>query len=196
LLPLHSSSSLPTALAETVYVSNEQDNTISVIDGGTLKLVDTIPVGRRPRGIGLSADRQKLYVAVGDDKPHRRGESQEPIGRGIPAFRRGSGAVRVASRRTPLVRGQRERQPRLRSRYPGAAHRCRSRGRCGAGGNGGKPGWTLRGQHLGDHEHAPRDRCADTRTRRQCSGRHPPASGAGLSRQPADLGFVRIAWDD
>ena len=34
------------ALAETVYVSNEQDNTVSVIDGATLKLTDTIKVGR------------------------------------------------------------------------------------------------------------------------------------------------------
>ena len=58
---------LQAASAETIYVSNEQDNTISVIDGQSLSLAATIPVGRRPRGIGLSADRQKLYVAVGDD---------------------------------------------------------------------------------------------------------------------------------
>jgi PQQ-dependent catabolism-associated beta-propeller protein len=53
--------------AETVYVSNEQDNTISVIDGGTLAVTATIPVGRRPRGIALSPDKSQLYVAVGDD---------------------------------------------------------------------------------------------------------------------------------
>ncbi len=44
------------AAAETAYVSNEQDNTISVIDGATLKVTQTIRVGKRPRGIGLSAD--------------------------------------------------------------------------------------------------------------------------------------------
>ena len=55
------------AIAETVYVSNEQDNTVSVIDGRTLAVSATIPVGRRPRGIGLSLDKSKLYVAVGDD---------------------------------------------------------------------------------------------------------------------------------
>ena len=38
------------AAAETVYVSNEQDNTISAIDGETLSVTATIPVGRRPRG--------------------------------------------------------------------------------------------------------------------------------------------------
>ncbi len=44
---------LQAASADTIYVSNEQDNTISVIDGQSLSLVGTIPVGRRPRGIVL-----------------------------------------------------------------------------------------------------------------------------------------------
>lgn len=52
---------------DTVYVSNEQDNTISVIDGTALKVVATLPVGRRPRGIALSVDGKRLYVAAGDD---------------------------------------------------------------------------------------------------------------------------------
>jgi PQQ-dependent catabolism-associated beta-propeller protein len=55
------------AWAETVFVSNEQDNTVSVIDGSTLTQVKTIPVGRRPRGIALSPDNMTLYVAAGDD---------------------------------------------------------------------------------------------------------------------------------
>jgi PQQ-dependent catabolism-associated beta-propeller protein len=55
------------AAAETVYVSNEQDNTISAIDGETLSVTATIPVGRRPRGIALSPDKRRLFVAVGDD---------------------------------------------------------------------------------------------------------------------------------
>jgi PQQ-dependent catabolism-associated beta-propeller protein len=53
--------------AETVYVSNEQDNTISVIDGVTFSVAATIAVGRRPRGIALSPDRRRLFVAIGDD---------------------------------------------------------------------------------------------------------------------------------
>ena len=38
------------AVAETAYVTNEQDNTVSVINGDPLGVVATIPVGRRPRG--------------------------------------------------------------------------------------------------------------------------------------------------
>jgi PQQ-dependent catabolism-associated beta-propeller protein len=55
------------AAAETIYISNEQDSSVSVIDGDTLAVIETIPVGRRPRGIGLSAAGTRLYVAAGDD---------------------------------------------------------------------------------------------------------------------------------
>ena len=58
--------SLP-AQAETVYVSNEKDNSVSVIDGESLKVTSTIKTGRRPRGIVLSEDMSKLYVCIGDD---------------------------------------------------------------------------------------------------------------------------------
>ena len=44
------------ASALTVYVSNEKDNSISVIDAETMKVTATVPVGQRPRGIILSKD--------------------------------------------------------------------------------------------------------------------------------------------
>ncbi|MGO9486186.1 MAG: beta-propeller fold lactonase family protein [Rhodomicrobium sp.] len=47
-----------------VYVSNEQDGTVSVIDGETLTTVGTIPVGKRPRGIRPSPTGDLLYVAL------------------------------------------------------------------------------------------------------------------------------------
>ena len=53
--------------ADTVFVSNEQDDTVSVVDGQALKVLDTIPVGRRPRGIEASPDGRRIYVALGDD---------------------------------------------------------------------------------------------------------------------------------
>jgi PQQ-dependent catabolism-associated beta-propeller protein len=53
--------------ADTVFVSNEQDDTVSVINGETLKVVATIAVGQRPRGIEASRDGRRIYVALGDD---------------------------------------------------------------------------------------------------------------------------------
>ncbi len=42
--------------AHEVYVSNEKDNTLSVIDTKSLTVVRTIKVGQRPRGITFSRD--------------------------------------------------------------------------------------------------------------------------------------------
>ena len=44
------------ALAGEIWVTNEKDNTISVIDVDTLEVTRTIPVGERPRGITFSKD--------------------------------------------------------------------------------------------------------------------------------------------
>src|SRR4028119_744164 len=55
------------AEAYTVYVSNEKDNTISVLDSESLQVRATWKVGRRPRGITLSLDGRWLYVCAGDD---------------------------------------------------------------------------------------------------------------------------------
>lgn len=49
---------------ERIYVSNEHGNTVSVIDAASDKLVQTIDIGRRPRGLALSPDKAKLYVAI------------------------------------------------------------------------------------------------------------------------------------
>lgn len=53
--------------AYTIYVSNEKDNTISVIDGDSLEVVDTIEVGDRPRGIVLSKDQSLLFMCTSDE---------------------------------------------------------------------------------------------------------------------------------
>ena len=54
------------ALADTIFVSNEKDNTVTVIDGKTLEVLKTIPTARRPRGIIASPDGKEVYVAAGD----------------------------------------------------------------------------------------------------------------------------------
>jgi PQQ-dependent catabolism-associated beta-propeller protein len=50
-----------------LFVTNEEDNTVTVIDSRTNEVETTIPVGGRPRGIGFSPDHTKVYVALGDD---------------------------------------------------------------------------------------------------------------------------------
>ena len=54
-------------LAYTVYVSNERDNTVSVVDSNTMQVVATIPVGQRPRGITISHDGSVVYLCASDD---------------------------------------------------------------------------------------------------------------------------------
>src|SRR6516165_1895057 len=55
------------ASAYTAYVTNERDNTISVVDLDKMETVKTIPVGQRPRGIAVSPDGRFLYICAGDD---------------------------------------------------------------------------------------------------------------------------------
>jgi YVTN family beta-propeller protein len=56
---------LPTlALAARAYVSNEDDGTVAVVSIEELKVLAAVPVGKRPRGLVLSRDGARLYVAV------------------------------------------------------------------------------------------------------------------------------------
>jgi YVTN family beta-propeller protein len=47
-----------------LFVTNENSGDLSVIDTASRRLVSTIPLGKRPRGIRLSPDRSTLYVAL------------------------------------------------------------------------------------------------------------------------------------
>ena len=55
------------ACAYTAYVSNERDNTVSVVDLDQMKTVKTIPVGQRPRGITMTKDGKDILVCASDD---------------------------------------------------------------------------------------------------------------------------------
>ncbi len=57
----------PAASAYTVFVTNEKDNTVSVIDSAKLEVVKTVKVGQRPRGVILSKDQRWLLVCASDD---------------------------------------------------------------------------------------------------------------------------------
>ena len=56
---------LTPAVADTVYVSSEKDNTLVVFDGQG-KQTGTIDVCKRPRHLALSADKARIYTACGD----------------------------------------------------------------------------------------------------------------------------------
>lgn len=52
------------AQAARVYVTNERDGTLSVIDDATQRVLATLPLGKRPRGLVLAPDGRRLYVAL------------------------------------------------------------------------------------------------------------------------------------
>jgi PQQ-dependent catabolism-associated beta-propeller protein len=56
----------PPALSDEIWVSNEKDDTLSVIDIETLEVLRTIPTGERPRGITFSKDHSVLYICASD----------------------------------------------------------------------------------------------------------------------------------
>jgi YVTN family beta-propeller protein len=47
-----------------VFVSNERSGDVTVVNGSDFKVVGTIPVGKRPRGIQASPDGKTVYVAL------------------------------------------------------------------------------------------------------------------------------------
>ncbi len=52
------------ASGELVYVTNEDSGDLSVIDSAANEVVATIPIGKRPRGVRVSADGRTIFVAV------------------------------------------------------------------------------------------------------------------------------------
>ena len=54
------------ASAETIFVSDESSDCVTAIDGATLRPIECIHVGQRPRGLVASKDGKTLYVAVGN----------------------------------------------------------------------------------------------------------------------------------
>lgn len=91
----------PAPAAPLLYVSNETEGQVVLIDATTREIVSRIDVGKRPRGLKLSADGTRLYVALSGSPiaPPGIDESTLP-----PADRTadGIGVVDVASRK--LVR--------------------------------------------------------------------------------------------
>ena len=51
-------------VSNQVFVTNEFSGDLSIVDGVSGKVVGTYPLGKRPRGIKLSPDGRRLYVAL------------------------------------------------------------------------------------------------------------------------------------
>src|SRR5947199_9568516 len=45
-----------------VFVTNEKSDNVTVIDAATRKVIQTIPVGTRPRGVAVRPDGRRVYV--------------------------------------------------------------------------------------------------------------------------------------
>ena len=55
-----------TAMAGEIWVTNEKDDTISVISTETLEVIQTYDTGERPRGIIFSKDYSRVYICASD----------------------------------------------------------------------------------------------------------------------------------
>src|SRR5271170_7970853 len=65
-----------------IYVSNEHSGDVTVIRGEDFKVIATIPVGKRPRGIHASPDGRSVFVALSGtpiEPPPQLDEHGNPI---------------------------------------------------------------------------------------------------------------------
>lgn len=53
--------------ASKAYITNEKDNTLSVIDISKRKVVKTVDIGQRPRGITMTKDGKLVLICTSDD---------------------------------------------------------------------------------------------------------------------------------
>jgi len=52
------------APSHEIYVTNEMSGDLTIINGDTLKVETTVPLGKRPRGIETTRDGRRLFVAL------------------------------------------------------------------------------------------------------------------------------------
>ena len=69
----------PAAPSYMVYVTNEYAGDLTVIDGATNEVVNTIPLGKRPRGVKVSPDGTHLFVALSGSPPSPPGTDESTL---------------------------------------------------------------------------------------------------------------------
>ena len=88
-----------------VFVTDEFGGDLGVVDGATGKLEGTYPLGKRPRGIRLSPDGKRLYVALSGSPVAPPGTDESKLPPPDPSAD-GIGVFDLASRKlTGVVRG-------------------------------------------------------------------------------------------
>ena len=163
------------AAAYTAYVTNEKDNTVSVVDLDKMETVKTIPVGERPRGILLSKDKKYIYICNGDaDHIEMINLDTLQIERTLDsgpdpelfALDQKGNKLYIANEDNAMVTVAR----------PDAGFDAGADpGRGGARGHGGEPRRQISRRHLRDHQHGAFHRPRHAAGRRQRAGRRPPA---------------------
>jgi PQQ-dependent catabolism-associated beta-propeller protein len=91
----------PTVGSVRVYVSNERSGDVTVIDAASRKPIATLPVGKRPRGIRVSPDGTKLFVALSGSPITPPGQEESDV----PADKKadGIGVVDLASHKLERI---------------------------------------------------------------------------------------------
>jgi len=76
-----------TAASGHVYVTNQLDDTLSVINGQTNKVTATVPAGKAPEGVAAAPDHRHVYIAdkrirpgIGAQFPNQQGRRHRPSG--------------------------------------------------------------------------------------------------------------------
>lgn len=64
------------SFADEIWVTNEKDDTVSVIDVASQEVIKTYPTGERPRGVTFSHDYKVLYICASDSE-FRSGDGPE-----------------------------------------------------------------------------------------------------------------------
>jgi YVTN family beta-propeller protein len=85
----------------TVFVSNETQDTVVMLDGATGAVHGRIPVGKRPRGIKVSRDGSRLFVALSGSPIAGPGVDESKL---PPADRAADGIGVIDLQRRTLVR--------------------------------------------------------------------------------------------
>ena len=60
----HAAGADPSAGAPRLYVSDERGGNVVIVDPQSASVIARIPVGKRPRGIQVSPDHKRVYVAL------------------------------------------------------------------------------------------------------------------------------------